>query len=131
MQLILIVLTYFFYKLIIKFHYIITILKLFKKTNKHYISCKIKLLYLLETVQQISDALKDDENVVNDLKKLIDTICHTAPENNRFEMAKKLYNCVQFINDASDPNHLKAFNIYSTRLAEYNELFNIEFIKHC
>ena len=83
-----------------------------------------KTTYLLETVQQISDALKDDENVVNDLKKLIDTICHTAPEiiDSRWQ---KLYNyCVQFINDASDPNHLKAFNIYSTRLREYNELFN-------
>ena len=61
-----------------------------------------KTTYLLETVQQISDALKDDENIVNDLKKLIDTICHTAPEiiDSRWQ---KLYNyCVQFINDASE-----------------------------
>jgi len=83
-----------------------------------------KTTYLLETVQKISDVLNDDKRIVNDLKKLIDTICHTAPEivDSRWQ---KLYTyCVQFINDASNPNHLKAFKIYTYRLKEYNELFN-------
>jgi|UniRef100_A0A6C0IPG3 hypothetical protein len=82
-----------------------------------------KAFYLAETVTLIGKNFLSDEQITRDLKSIIDTIMHTAPEvTNKRWMDIYLY-CSKHFTDIDNMQHFKAFNLYQSRYSEYKTLF--------
>jgi hypothetical protein len=82
-----------------------------------------KAFYLAETVTLIGKNFLSDEQITRDLKSIIDTIMHTAPEvTNKRWMDIYLY-CSKHFTDIDNMQHFKAFNSYQSRYSEYKTLF--------
>lgn len=82
-----------------------------------------KRTYLLQTLILI-DKLLADKLMTITLNKIKDTVAHTAPEMLDTRWNNIYLFCLQYVQDASNPSHMKCFNLYQTRFVEYKKLFH-------
>lgn len=86
-------------------------------------SCQMdKRLFLLAALTEMSDALNDDKMTVS-IDKIKDTVSHAAPEILDNQWARIYRFCVTYVNDESNPNHLKCFLLYNVKYTEYKDKY--------
>ncbi len=77
-------------------------------------------MYLLQTLKMMDTAL-DDPLMTDTIKRICDTICHTAPEILDSRWNNIYIFCSQNVQDGSNPKHKQCYEIYQKRLMGYKE----------
>ncbi len=83
----------------------------------------LKRQFLIQTVILLQGEFEKNTLYYKDLRKIIDTICHTAPEiiTNRWN---DIYNyCKDNINDFEKTSHMNCLEIYKSRITAYYDLY--------
>lgn len=82
-----------------------------------------KRSYLLQTLLLIDKVLADRLMTIT-LNKIKDTVAHTAPEMLDARWNNIYLFCLQYVQDASNPSHMKCFHLYQKRFTEYKNIFH-------
>ncbi len=84
-----------------------------------------KAFYIAETVILIGKNFLSDPIITRDLKSIVDTIMHTAPEIIDTRWVDVYLYCSKHFTQIDNMQHFKAFNTYQNRYAEYKRNRNL------